>query len=382
MAEMEPVEMRVDELLLRPWRLDDADAVHRACQDPVLQHWSSGLPAPFPFAAAVQFVTEAAPAALADGTALLLAIVDDDSGEVLGSTDLRALNTQDHTAELGYWSAPWARGHRVTERASRALLNWGFEKLGLARVDWRATVGNHASRITGLRLGFIMMGVLPRSARRRDGSLTDQWVGSLLPDDLTAAGVELADVVRRSAATFGADRPVLHAGPATLRAPTELDVAAIVDARNAPQAHSGSVSPHPYTRAHAESYVRQHAPDGWARGTKADFTIADGNDAYIGALSLQVLSTDPAVGQITLVTTPAVHGYATAGLRAAAKWGFNNLGLHRIQWWIEVGDDATRRIAEDAGFRVEGTLRALMPGRQTTSRHDCWMSALLPSDLR
>jgi RimJ/RimL family protein N-acetyltransferase len=144
---MEPVEMRVDELLLRPWRLNDADAVHRACQDPVLQRWSSGLPASFPFAAAVQFVTEAAPAALADGTALLLAIVDDDSGEVLGSTDLRALNTQDHTAELGYWSAPWARGRRVTERASRALLNWGFEVLHAGPATLRAPTDPQATNV-------------------------------------------------------------------------------------------------------------------------------------------------------------------------------------------------------------------------------------------
>lgn len=381
MVGMEPVEIRVDELLLRPWRRDDADAVYRACQDPILQHWSSGLSAPFPFAEAAEFVAEAAPAALAEGTALLLAIVDDDTGEVLGSTDLRAINTRDHTAELGYWSAPWARGRRVTERASRALLGWGFEELGLVRADWRARVGNHASRLTGLRLGFTMMGVLPRSARRRDGSLTGQWIGALLPDGLTAAGTELPHVVRRSAATFGADQPVLQAGPVRLRAPAESDVAAIADAYNDPEVARWLRLPQPYTRAHAESYVRERAPDGWASGTEAIFVIVDGDDGYAGAVGLRIMSPDPAVGEVTLVTAPHAHGHAAVGLGAAARWGFSTLGLDRIQWSIGVGNDAARRIAEDAGFRVEGTLRAASPGRDTTSRRDCWMSALLSGDL-
>ena len=380
---MEPVEIRVDELLLRPWRLDDAAAVHRACQDPILQHWSSRLPAPFPLTEAVRFVGEAAPAALADGTALFLAIVADGSGEVLGNTDLRGIDLRARTAELAYWSAPWARGRRVTERASRALLRWGFEELGLARVDWRATVGNHASRLTGLRLGFTMMGVLPKSARLRDGSLTDQWVGALLPADLTAAGAELPEAVRRSAATFGVDRPILPAGPVTLRPPAERDLAAIVVTYNDPEVVRWLGVPQPYTDAHAGSYVREQVPGGWAHGTEATFVIADGNDAYAGAVDIRITPTDPAIGEIAVMTAPHVRsrGYAAATLSAAARWGFDALGLDRIQWRVEVGNDAARRVAEKVGFRTEGTIRAALPGRQSSSRRDCWICALLPGDM-
>ncbi len=380
---MKPVEIRVDELLLRPCRPDDAPAQHRACQDPILQHWTSGLPVPFPLTEAVRFVGEAAPAALADGTALFLAIVDHATGEVLGNTDLRGIDVGARTAELAYWSAPWARGRRVTERASRALLRWGFDELGLARVDWRATVGNHASRLTGLRLGFTTMGVLPKSARLRDGSLTDQWVGALLPADLTAAGAELPEAVRRSAATFGVDRTILAAGPVTLRPPAERDLAAVVVTHNDSEVVRWLDVPQPYTDAHARSYVREQVPGGWAQGTHAAFVIADGNDAYAGAVDIRITPADPAIGDIAVMTAPHVRGrgYAANALSAAARWGFEALGLDRVQWRIEVGNNAARRVAEKVGFRMEGTIRAALPGGRSASRRDCWLSALLPGDL-
>lgn len=123
---MEAVDIRVDDLLLRPWRADDADAVHRACQDPVLQHWAAGLPVPFPREAAHAFVAEWAPQALADGTGVNLGIFAAATGELLGSAALNEIRRDAGTADISYWSAPWARGERVTERACRVLLRWGL----------------------------------------------------------------------------------------------------------------------------------------------------------------------------------------------------------------------------------------------------------------
>src|SRR5688500_11707674 len=101
--------MRTDELLLRAWRPADATAVHRACQDPGLASWSH-LSTPFPMADAERFVADMADL-LAAGTAIPMAIFDGDL--LLGSVDLRGLDPTAKIAELGYWSAPWARGRRV-----------------------------------------------------------------------------------------------------------------------------------------------------------------------------------------------------------------------------------------------------------------------------
>jgi RimJ/RimL family protein N-acetyltransferase len=44
-------------------------------------------------------------------------------------------------------------------------------------------------------------------------------------------------------------------------------------------------------------------------------------------------------------------------VRAICGWAFDALGLHRIQWRAEVGNEASRRVAEKVGFRSEGIQR-------------------------
>jgi len=61
-----------------------------------------------------------------------------------------------------------------------------------------------------------------------------------------------------------------------------------------------------------------------------------------------------------------------------AAWGFSALGLARIEWRAYVGNDTSRRIAEQCGFTVEGTLRA--GGRQRSERRDVWIATRLASD--
>jgi RimJ/RimL family protein N-acetyltransferase len=356
---MDPVDIRTDGLDLRGWRASDADAVRRACQDPALRAWAEG---------ADRFVTQIAPRLLADDEAIPLGVFDP-AGELLGGVDLRDLDLRARTAELGYWTAPWARGARVAERASRALLSWAFERLDLVRVDWRATVGNHASRLTGLRLGFRMIGVRPGPA--------EQWMAALLPGDPRER--HLPEAVRRQARVFGGERPTLDAGPVTLRPPGDDDRDAVVAACRDPETVRWFGVPQPYTAEHARRYVHEEAPAEWARGTEAIFVIADGAGAYAGAVDLRVTPQDPAVGEVGFLVAPQARGrgYAVAALRALSRWGFAELGLRRIQWRAEVGNDASRRVAEKAGFTVEGLLRQAL--ESDGRRFDCWVGSLLSS---
>ena len=64
-----------------------------------------------------------------------------------------------------------------------AACRWAFTRMSVDRVEWRAEVGNTASRAVAERAGFTIEGML-RSSLVNKGVLRDGWVGSLLPSDL------------------------------------------------------------------------------------------------------------------------------------------------------------------------------------------------------
>lgn len=360
---MRAPEINNDGLVLRPWRAADADAVYRACQDPVLHRWAPSLPWPYRREDAERFVTADTP--------FELAITDAGTGEPLGSI---VLHHPAETPEIGYWVAPWARGHRVAERAGRALLSWAFTEQKAGRVDWKAAIGNHASRLTALRLGFEMIGVRPATA-----GTPAQWLASLTPGKLTAAGTDVPDLVRRQARTFGAAHPTLDAGTLTLRPPAERDIPGVVECRSDPEVARWFAVPQPYTEADALRHVRENVPRRWALGAEAVFAVVDREDAYRGSVDLRISAGDPAVGEVGFLVSPRARGrgHATAALREICRWGFAALGLARIQWRAEVGNDASRRVAEKVGFTMEGTLRQAL--RHDGERRDCWVGSLVTS---
>jgi RimJ/RimL family protein N-acetyltransferase len=95
-----------------------------------------------------------------------------------------ALHPHDETMrEIGFWAAPWARRLGVTTAATRLACRWGFEELGLERVEWWAAVGNWGSRRVVERLGFTVEGTC-RGRLLHRGVRTDAWVGGMLAGEL------------------------------------------------------------------------------------------------------------------------------------------------------------------------------------------------------
>ncbi|WP_305789575.1 GNAT family N-acetyltransferase [Symbioplanes lichenis] len=360
---MRTPEIVVDELVIRPWRRSDAEAMTRACQDPELHRWLSGWPRPYELRHALEFIGTGRPGAFD------LGIFAGD--EVAGGISLHQIDERAGTAEIGYWSAAPARGRRVTERAARALCTWAFDE-GLQRVDWRAAVGNHASRVTALRIGFRMIGIRPAP---------DKWLGALTPGDLTAAAQDLPFPVRRSARTFQAEPPVIAAAPVTLRRPEERDIPALVTAMNDPDVVTWFGVHLPYGAAEAESHVRDEVPRLWDRGEEAVFAIVDGRDAYQGEVDVRVTTRDPAVGEVGYLVSPRARGrgYAVAAVKAISRWAFEALGLSRLEIRAADGNDASVRVAVKAGFTVEGLMRqALMINGE---RHDARVASLLREEV-
>ncbi|MDP9816143.1 GNAT family N-acetyltransferase [Spirilliplanes yamanashiensis] len=373
---MEPVELHADDLTLRPWRPADADAVFKACQDPDIQRWV-GLPAPYLREHAEHFTGRISPAAWADGTGAPFGVFAD--GQLVASVGVISVDRLLNSAEVGFWTAPWARGGNVAARATLALARWALDEVGFARLVWQAQLGNHASRLVALRAGFTISGELalaaPPDRRGRPGG----WIGSLLPGRVPAAPVELPEGVRRRARLFGSAQPVLDAGTVRLRPLTGADVPGLVATCRDPLTVTWTTVPDPYRDTDAEWFVREHAADVWARGTGAVLALDDGDLA--GVIELRVSPGDPAVADVGFMTAPRARGRGLmpAALRSLARWGLRDVGLDRVEWRAGVGNDASRRVAEKAGFRLEGVARGGIGHRG--ERRDAWVGALLPGDL-
>jgi RimJ/RimL family protein N-acetyltransferase len=138
--------------------------------------------------------------------------------------------------------------------------------------------------------------------------------------------------------------------------------------------------PLPYRRADAEYFVREMAIAGWDRRQRAEFVVTSaGEGARLGRVGLGLDGNG--AGQIGYWMDPAARGrgVATASVRALCRWAFERLGLGLVEWRAEVGNVASRRVAEKAGFRVEATLRQRLVHRGV--RVDAWIGSMLPSEI-
>jgi RimJ/RimL family protein N-acetyltransferase len=171
--------LTVDELILRPWRRSDAAAVLAACQDPEIARWVA-LPRPFLPDDADAFLEEAL-AMWRDGTGAPFAIVEAETDRFLGA--VTRFGPDGHSASLGCWIVPEARGRGIGTRSLRLVAVWTFATTSTLRLDTYIMVGNEASERMVLRAGFQREGVLRAWEVDQDGLPVDCVVYSRLRRD-------------------------------------------------------------------------------------------------------------------------------------------------------------------------------------------------------
>lgn len=177
---MSAVVLTTERLILRAPTEADVDAITEACQDPEIARWTT-VPSPYFRQDAEDFVRLVAEW-WANGSQAVWGVHTEDA--LVGVVGLHHIveHAAGGQAELGYWMAADARGRGHLAEAARAVIDWGFADLGLARLHWQAVVGNVPSARAARALGFRFEGTQRQaltSARGRD----DGWVGGLLRDD-------------------------------------------------------------------------------------------------------------------------------------------------------------------------------------------------------
>jgi ribosomal-protein-serine acetyltransferase len=147
---------------LRPYRLDDAAALHEAAIESV---WEVR---PFmPWCRPDLTVdegrrwVEAQVSAFAARKAFEFVILAPD-GRFLGGCGLNQIDEENHRANLGYWVRSSATGRGIATAAVRQLVQWAFNNTSLVRLEVVVSTQNAASLRVAEKSGALSEGVLKK----------------------------------------------------------------------------------------------------------------------------------------------------------------------------------------------------------------------------
>ncbi|MEO5934438.1 MAG: GNAT family protein [Duganella sp.] len=150
-----------DGLCLRPLSISDAPALARAALESIatVGVWLPWCDASFTEADAEHWVRSCADDR-ANGSAYSVGIFDVADGGYLGGIGINHINREHDFANLGFWVRQSRQGERIAPRAARLMAAYGFEKLGLTRLEIVAAERNARSRKVAEKAGARFEGIL------------------------------------------------------------------------------------------------------------------------------------------------------------------------------------------------------------------------------
>jgi len=175
MIRVEPVTLDFNGVRLEPLRLEHVDGLRAAAADGQL--WNirvTSVPEPHRTQAYVH-------AALETPNRLAFAVVDVATDRVLGSTSFHDIVPELERVEIGYtWYAQGVQRSHVNTSCKLLLLSHAFDTLGCAVVGLRTDNFNFASQAAIERLGARKDGVIRHHGLRRDGTVRDTVMYSIV----------------------------------------------------------------------------------------------------------------------------------------------------------------------------------------------------------
>jgi RimJ/RimL family protein N-acetyltransferase len=153
------VEIRDEELVLRPIAAGDAADIAAGLAEPETSRYMLQIPTPYTLEHALVWV-ERCEQSWRERTSCPFAIVEAATGAFLGSIELSR-----DSGSIGYWVAPGAQGRGVATRALRLLCGWA------RRRPLRLTThpDNVASQRVAEKAGFQRVGTITEVSPFRDG---------------------------------------------------------------------------------------------------------------------------------------------------------------------------------------------------------------------
>lgn len=175
MIHVDPVTLEFNGVRLEPLALHHLDGLRAAAADGEL--WNlriTSVPEPQDTEAYIR-------TALEMGNRVAFAVVDASSDTVIGTTSYHDIMPAIDRVEIGYtWYAKSRQRSHVNTSCKLLLLSHAFDTLGCAVVGLRTDNFNYASQAAIERLGAKKDGVLRHHAPRRDGTVRDTVMYSIV----------------------------------------------------------------------------------------------------------------------------------------------------------------------------------------------------------
>ena len=338
---------------LRAHQPRDVPRIVEQCRDPESIRWTT-VPTPYAESDAEEWISGPVTSGW-EGDSNYCFVVEHE-GRFAGSVDLRMRG--DGEAGVGFGLHPDARGKGLMRRALGLLLDWGFDHLGLAVVEWRAFTGNWASRRTVWRLGCTFGPTVPGLLTQR-GERRDAWTGWLVAGE------------PREPQEPWLVPPVLEADGIRLRPWQDSDAARLVEAANDPVLREWIPdTPLPRSLEDVPDYL-QRVHVGAANNHRMAWCVADAaTDEALGNVALFEFEDedDDLTAQLGYWSHPAGRGRGvmTTALRTMIDWAMRptadgGLGVRRMYLLTSCRNTGSRRLAERVGFEHVGTERQSAP---------------------
>ena len=172
--------LRTARLFLRALQLRDAADMYEYAGTSLATRYLSWLPYPNLDTAKIYLST--AKKRYRNGTLYDWAVVDAQSGKMIGTCGFTSFDLKNNSAEIGYVLNPNYWGKGLMAEAVRAVWLFGFEKLNLQRIEAKYFTENRQSRRVMDKVGMRFEGIA-RQSFLCHGNYMDLGVCAILRDE-------------------------------------------------------------------------------------------------------------------------------------------------------------------------------------------------------
>jgi RimJ/RimL family protein N-acetyltransferase len=172
------ISLESDRVLLRPLQLEDEEALQLIADDDSL--WIYGLQDLSNPGELNKYIRKALEDRDNETTAVWV-IIDKKTNKVAGCTRLAEISWKDERGQIGWtWIGRDFQGSGLNKEMKFLILSYGFDVLGLNRIEFKADERNHQSRQALLSIGATREGILRQHMKIHNGYIRNTVFYSIL----------------------------------------------------------------------------------------------------------------------------------------------------------------------------------------------------------